>query len=282
MNILKLLTALCMVALLSACASTSSTRLQQVRQFAAESDTLSGYAELTTRFRDTYKREQPYLTAFAEHREKLIDAQRRAAYEDFLNIQKSVALYMQTLGMLAGDAEYDFRAQISALGSGIKAWPESGIEARHVSAFTDLGRLIARMATLSSQERAVQGVLREGEAPLQSLVDAMIRLTRYYDKTNANERKIVLGLFEVEIPFAAGPRDKLLASLAKASYQSKAAEYGLIERRFALTEKYLNAIAQAHTSLLGHFDGLPVLAAAGDSANAGAPARLARLAPEAN
>ena len=116
MNILKLLMALISAASLGACASsaTGTARLQEVRQFAAESDTLGSYAELTARFRDTYRRVQPYLSAAADQREKLVDApRRRAAHEDFLKIEKSVALYMQTLGMLAGDAQYDFRPQLA-------------------------------------------------------------------------------------------------------------------------------------------------------------------------
>ena len=108
MNLLKILMTLYMAAALGGCASTAtSAHLTQVREFAAASTMLNTYAELTTRFRDTYTREQPYLTVAADQRERLIDAQRNAASDDFLKIGKSVALYMHMLGMLAGGAAAD-------------------------------------------------------------------------------------------------------------------------------------------------------------------------------
>jgi hypothetical protein len=49
-------------------------------------------------------------------------------------------------------------------------------------------------------------MVRDGDADLQTLLDAMITLTRLYDKTNENEKKTVLGIFDVEVPYAKGRR----------------------------------------------------------------------------
>jgi hypothetical protein len=49
---------------------------------------------------------------------------------------------MQTLGKLAGDGQYDLEDGIKNLGTGIKAWPDSGLEDRHVNAFAGLARLL--------------------------------------------------------------------------------------------------------------------------------------------
>ncbi|MDB5916326.1 MAG: hypothetical protein JWR40_560, partial [Massilia sp.] len=46
--------------LLGGCATTNIS-LQEVREFADQSAKLGGYSELSTRFRDTYAREQLYL-----------------------------------------------------------------------------------------------------------------------------------------------------------------------------------------------------------------------------
>ena len=99
-------------------------------------------------------------------------------------------------------------------------------------------------------------MVRDGAAPLQQLLAAMTALLRYYDKTNANEKAIVLGMLQVEIPFADTPANRLLAALGKAQQQSKAAEYRQAELAYRLSEKNLAAIAQAQQALLQYVDQL--------------------------
>ncbi|WP_295999052.1 hypothetical protein [Rugamonas sp.] len=223
--------------------------LQDVRDFAAESSSLSGYAELSQRFRDTYPREQPYLSAAADQRERVLDSVRRQQYADALNIEKSVKLYLDVLAALAGEGQYDLTDEVKGLGSAIKAWPDTGIEDSHVNAYTQMASLLARTLGAPRQQRAVQTMVRDGRQPLQQLLAAMAALLRYYDKSNANERNLVLGVFEVEIPFADTAPNRLLTTLAKAQQQSKAAEYRLAERDYRLAEHNLAVIAQAQQAL---------------------------------
>ncbi|MFT5643427.1 MAG: hypothetical protein ACI83P_000973 [Janthinobacterium sp.] len=248
MKTINFMAALIVTLALGACATTG--QLQPVRTLAAESGKLNDYPELSMRFRDTYQREKPYLSKLAEQRELLIDARRRAAFDDFINIHKSVVLYLHTLGELAGDQHYNLRNQINSVGSGISAWPDSGIDQHHVDAYTRLGNLIARTLASSAQNKAVRAMIKEGDPDFQSLVDAMIAVLNYYKKTSINERKIVLGLFEVEMPFIDSGTGKLLIALAKVHYQTKMAEYEVIEGRFALLDKNLKEIARDHKNLL--------------------------------
>lgn len=248
MKLLNLIAALGLALALGGCATNSPTLLD-ARALAAESATLEVFSELTLRYRDTYRREQPYLSPQADPGERELDARRRDAYADFINVQKSVALYLQTLGKLADDGQYDLSAQIKTLGGSIKAWPESGLDQQHASAYTRLGQLITQALMAPQQEAALRAMVRDGDAPVRSLIEAMGALLRYYDKTNANEKKIVLGLFEVELPFADSPRDRLLATLARVHYQDKADEYRQVARRFALAEKNLAALAQRQRDL---------------------------------
>jgi hypothetical protein len=106
--------------LLGGCASTGNVSLQEVREFADASAKLGGYGELSRRYRDTYLREQPYLTPAADKMARENDAKRRAVYDDFVSVQKAVVLYMQTLSLLAGDARYDLTPQIDDLGNGLR------------------------------------------------------------------------------------------------------------------------------------------------------------------
>jgi len=249
MKLFNLIAALGLAATLGACA-TSHVPTDAARAFAAESSKLGAFTELTQRYRDTYKREKPYLSPSAEAGERELDAQRRASYDDFVNIEKSLALYMQTLGKLAGEERYDLSDSVKKMSTDIKAWPGSGLNESHVAAYSTVTQLITRMAGAHYQDKAVRTMVVEGDAAVHSLIDAMIALLRLYDKSNDNEKKIVLGMFEVEIPFATALRDRLLSALAKDHFQSKATEYGLVERRYALTEKNLAAMAQEHGQLL--------------------------------
>lgn len=242
------ITALVLALLLGGCAGQAA--LQEARAFAAGADKLDAFAELTEHFRDTYQREQPYLSAAADAAERELDARRRAASADFAGIERSVQLYMHTLGQLAGGATYDLSGQVSKLGSGIKAWPESGLDQTHAAAYTALGQLLTRMAASSQQEAALRAMVSEGDAPLQSLLEAMGALLRYFDKTNSNEKKLVLGLFDVELAFAEPAQARLLTALARAHRQSKAAEYAQVARRYAPAGRSLEQLARQHRSLL--------------------------------
>ncbi|MET0320211.1 MAG: hypothetical protein ABW069_05775 [Duganella sp.] len=242
----------CLLAILFAlggCAS-STPRMAQVRAFAADAPKLNAYHELTERYRGAYQRQQPFLSPAADARERTLDATRRQASADFLKIDDVVQAYMQTLGTLAGDDRYDLREPIKAVGGGIKAWPDSGIEDRHVNAFTGLSRLLARSVTAPAQERAVDQLLRDASEPVQQLLDAMATLLRLYDQSNDNEQKIVLGMLETEIPFLDTRRDRLLYALTRSLEQEKQAEYRLIGLRHTLARKNLDAIAQRHQALV--------------------------------
>jgi hypothetical protein len=240
---------LVLAALLGGCAS-STPRMAEVRDFAAQSPKLNAYHELTERYRGTYQREQPFLSATADARERELDARRQAACDDFVKLQYGVQAYMQTLGKLAGDNQYDLEDQVKGLSSGIKAWPDSGLDSRHVNAFAGLTRLLSRAITRPLQETAVNDLMRDGQQPVQDVLDAMRTLLRLYGKTSDNEEKTVLGMLEVEIPFLDPARDRLLMALAKSQQQSKQSEFRLIGLRSTLAQKNLDAIEQSHRALV--------------------------------
>lgn len=235
--------------LLAGCATTGQVSLTEVREFADASARLGGYAELSKRYRDTYEREQPYLSPAADRIAKENDVRRKAVYEDFVSIQKSLVLYMQTLSVLAGDARYDLSAQLDDLGNGLKANAESGLQQRQISAYTGLTRLLTRVIASGYQNRSVETMVRDGDADVQVLLDAMISLTRLYAKTNENEKKTILGIFDVEIPFSTKNSDRMLVTLAKVHYLSKSTEYKLLDKRYDLALQGLTKVAQGHQKM---------------------------------
>ncbi|TWI70125.1 hypothetical protein IP91_01205 [Pseudoduganella lurida] len=242
-----LLSLLLLSGLLGGCAS--SQRLKDVRAFAATAPKLSGYTELSQRYRDTYQRELPYLTAAAAGREKALDAERRAAYPDLVAIHQAVVAYLRALGALADGDQFNYGDQIKDFSAGIKAWPDTGLTDRHVNAVANLARVIARAATNREQDQAVQQLLRDGYEPLHDALDAMHTVLRYYDRQHDNEQGIVLGMLDVEIPFSERPPERLLAALAKAHRQDKANEYRLLGLRHTLAANQVRDLAAWHETL---------------------------------
>jgi hypothetical protein len=235
--------------LLGGCASTSQVSLTEVRAFADASASLGGYAELSRRYRDTYQREQPYLSPGADKLARATDARRNAAYNDFVAVQKTVVLYMQTLSALAGEARYDLGPRLDELGTGLKANTESTLTQRHVVAYTGLTRLVTRTVASGVQNRSVENMVREGDADLQVLLEAMIDLTRLYAKTNENEKKTVLGLFDSELAAAPRGTDRMLLVLARVHLQNKTTEYRLLDKRYDLAAQGLTKVALGHQKL---------------------------------
>jgi len=241
---------------LGGCAAPGHVNLVQVRDFADASARLGGYGELARRYRDTYEREQPYLSPAVDRIAKENDARRRAIYDDFVSIQKSVVLYMQTLSVLAGDARYDLSDRIDDLGNGLKANADSGLQQKQITAYTGLTRLITRVIASGYQSRSVETMVRDGDADVQVLLEAMMALTRLYAKTNENEKKTVLGVFDVEIPFSPRTSDRMLVTLAKVHYLSKATEYKLIDKRYDMALQGLAKVAKGHQTMRENLNNL--------------------------
>jgi hypothetical protein len=234
----------------------SCTNLKEVRDYASESAKLSAYTELTTRFRDTYEREQPYLYDEADRLAQANDKKRKAAYNDLLQIHKTVSLYMTTLASLAGEDTFDLTKEVDSLANGIKTYPDIGIDEKQVNAISNITKIITKWITSSYQENAVRDMLKESNTDLQTTLNGMLSIVSYYKRTNYNERKDVLGIFEIGLPFTTDPKDRLLAILARVNQQSKIAEYNNAEQKYNDAEKGIKSIIEGHKKLLENVDHL--------------------------
>lgn len=247
---------LALAMLLGGCAATGNVSLYEVREFAEASAKLGGYSELSKRYRDTYLREQPYLSTVADRVGRENDAKRRAVYEDFVSAQKALVLYMQTLAVLAGDARYDLTPQLDDMGTGIKALSGSGLEQKHALAYTGLTRLLTRVIASGYQGRSVATMVRDGDQHVRVLLDGMMTLTRLYAKTHENEKKTVLGIFDVEIPFSGKAQDRMLVTMAKVHYIDKQQEYKALDKRFDIALQGLTKVALGHQKMRERLDQL--------------------------
>jgi hypothetical protein len=236
--------------LLSGCVN-----LKEVREFAGESAQLSEYTELTTRFRDTFERERPYLKGQNLEAEAVTDRGRKEVYPDLIKIHNRVSLYMKTLARLAGDESFDLSNKIGTLADGIKGNPNFKINEKHVEAYSEVAKVIARWITSAHQQSAVRDMVREGNDKLQVLLAGMGDLVRLYRKTNIEEKKIVLGVFEINLPFET-PKDQLLGILARLHVQEKESEFSAAEAKYNDAENGIKKISEGHMALYTNIEKL--------------------------
>ncbi|MDF0645209.1 MAG: hypothetical protein P0111_14355 [Nitrospira sp.] len=247
----RLIPVLLIAGLLSACAN-----LKEVRDFATESARFSTYTDLTTRFRDTTDRERPYLTGDLLAQEEATDKGRKEVYPELLKIHERVSLYFRTLAQLAGDETFDLSHEMTAAGDTLKQHPAFGIEAKQVDSYSSIGNTVSKWITSGYQQSAVREMVRKGDPDIQVLLGGMGDLVRLFRKTHAQEKSIVLGFYEVELPFRNGPQDALLAALAKTHVQSKAAEYRLVESKYDDAESGIRKIMQGHRALVDNVNNI--------------------------
>lgn len=233
--------------LLGGCASPA--RLQPVRQFAAEAARDDSFSQLTYRYRDTTRRELPYLSPAAAQEARRLDAARQASSADFMHLQQGLLLYLRVLDHLAGGEQYDLSGQVDTMTTQLQAWPDSGLDEPRIGAYAALLQLAAAQAGASAQDAALARLVGQGDAPLQTLLAAMRDVLRHYARTDDEERKIVLGLFEVELPYVAGTDNRLLATLSRVAYEDKREDYARSGLRLRLGEAHLADIAAAHACL---------------------------------
>jgi len=217
--------------------------LTVVRQYSRESSQLAAYTDLTVRYRDTFAREEPYLDERTLQSELALDAQRKQSIDDLMKIHQCLTSYMDTLGRLAGDDAFSLAEEIDTVGGRIREIPDLGITADHVDAYVKVTQIIARWATASIQEKAVRSMVVEGDPQVQKLVAAMRLLVKIYARVNHDERARVLGVFDINLPYADEKKEALLNRLARAHLQAKKAEYDAAERKYAEADKALAAIA---------------------------------------
>lgn len=247
----RLILILLMAGILSACAN-----LKEVRDFATESAKFSTYTDLSTRFRDTTDRARPYLTGDNLAQEEATDKGRKEVYPELLKIHERVALYFKTLAKLAGDETFDLSHEVATVGDTLKQHPAFGIEPKHVDSYSSIGNTVSKWITTGYQQSAVREMVREGEPKIQILLGGMGDLVRLYRKTHTQEKRIVLGFFEAELPFRNSPQDALLAALARTHVQSKAMEYRLVESKYDDAERGIRKIMQGHRALVDNVNNI--------------------------
>lgn len=181
---------------------------------------------------------------------------RKSAYDDLIKIHRSVTLYMQVLAKLAGDETFNVSNNLDSLAGAVKENPRFGINNKQVDAYANIAKVIARWITSSAQQRAVQEMVTEGNKPLQDLLTGMLQLVDIYKGTHENEKGIVLGFYDVELPFESKGENRILLVIARTQEQIKRQEYQSYDPKFDELKKGIKSISDGHEKLLNNINNL--------------------------
>jgi hypothetical protein len=238
--------------LLAACA----TPPDGVGQFASASARLAADTTLAARFRDTYEREQPYLSKQLEPAAKAADRKRRAAYDDLAGVHRLLAAYMTALARMAGTQPRDFGAAAGALTEAGASLPGSGLTLKHADAYGRVAASLARALAAHYRQGLLKNMVKDNEADVQTLLAGLRDLVELYRKTHENERRTVLGMLDTELAYAGAARDRLLLILGRSHLADKSAEYRAAARKYTQYTRALEAIALGHRTLAEQIDRL--------------------------
>jgi hypothetical protein len=227
--------------------------LQDVRKYASESAKLSSYKTLTTRFRDTYEREAPFVgpgTDCNAQRARSQDAWRKSAYPDLIKMHDLMAEYMATLAVLAGDNTFDLSKPIAGLGDSIKKHPHLGIEAAQVDAYIKLGSIVAGLATRGMQQKAIGETVTRADPLVQDLLEGMSVMLDVYHINNSKERGCVVDFLTQESTIAMrSRRTALVGVLGRELAKEKTAEYAANARGIEKASEGIEAMRKGHAEL---------------------------------
>ena len=247
--------------------------LKAVADYANRSAQFTADIGLATRYRDTYRREAPYLNAAMDRLERDTDARRQAEYQDLIKIHQTLTAYLNILAQLASVNTYQSAIDTGNLDSNLQQ-PAAvlGFSTAQMDAVAGLTNVVTRIVRARGQEVAIEQLVKEADPHVQTLVVAMQQLNQIYQETNRNEKAMVLDVFKFYIPTTQdGPPPApvsggslLLNRVARSQFLAKSDEYALTEEAYPKARKGWAALAQGHHQLaqgLGKLSGKALVAA---------------------
>ena len=232
--------------LILAAVLTACVNLKEVREYSAQAAQLTSYPELTQRWVDTYPRSRHYMNEREIVQGKAEDAGRREVHQDALKIHETVALYFAVLGKLAGDDTFSVSSNLDDLSKQIRTSKVLGIEQKQVDAYTNIVKVVSTWMVGAYQQQQVARMIEQGNASLQTLLEAMRYMARIYAGTLRNERSAADNLLLVA---KTGPQDRIIAMLASAEHARISSELNAAEKRLKALDAALVKIAGAHQKL---------------------------------
>lgn len=239
--------AFCM-AVVSGCAS-----FNEIKEFASLSSSAASYDGLTRDYIEALERRKQYQPE-KFHAELEAQKMRRGAQRASLDLlQQTVADYMQGLGGLATGNIRRYDKSLKDLSSNLnKATLLDNNEKEAVAA---LSTILARTVTATYRLHELKKIVREGNQPLQDVIDASRRIVKKGMIGDMQVESTLVHRYYDNFMFAPdSPAEPVAMALAK---EAKAEALRRVDIRIQSAQGYddvLEKIAQGHQYLYDHGD----------------------------
>lgn len=239
--------AFCM-AVVSGCAS-----FNEIKEFASLSSSAASYDRLTRDYIEALERRKQYQPE-KFHAELEAQKMRRGAQRASLDLlQQTVADYMQGLGGLATGNIRRYDKSLKDLSSNLnKATLLDNNEKEAVAA---LSTILARTVTATYRLHELKKIVREGNQPLQDVIDASRRIVKKGMIGDMQVESTLVHRYYDNFMFAPdSPAEPVAMALAK---EAKAEALRRVDIRIQSAQGYddvLEKIAQGHQYLYDHGD----------------------------
>lgn len=141
-------------------------------------------------------------------------AEAKALASEIENIQKLCAKYLTALGTLAGADFATLDAEISGLASSIKAFPESGISASSVDAYSALAKALSNALLAAYQQRKIHELIDRGGPHFVELVATLVRVSESSEAAIIEHSRIIVGTTPADLVALEKKTNTLVARVA--------------------------------------------------------------------
>lgn len=239
------LAVLLLVGWLAGCAN-----LGAIRSYAEQSADIAGYTKLVNNYIGAKERIASYQPNPQPNPASLLA--RKEQKEALVARHKIIKTYMDALGQLAADDAVVYDKELTALGSSLQN--NKFMEKPEVSAFVAISKLLAKAATDYWRQGKFREIIKEGNAPVQTLVASMKKIVEQGYAGELENESSAIGKFykkiELESKDPAGKRallewQKVHLSTVKTSKEEA-----------AIYVKALGKIGAGHQELYDNLDRL--------------------------
>jgi hypothetical protein len=249
MKIHLVLGSICLTVFLTAC----GPDLQAVREFADEASSLKGYRDLTERYGRSAAEALPYTFGQEQTLAVKNDSLRRADYQALLKLHDCVTLYYKTMAHLASLDPKETVSGIDDLAGRVGNIPSLGLDSTKVAAYASIVKIMGRWAVAEKQERAIKNLIREGNAPVLALLNAMSVIIDHYEAVDSLEHHSIMTYLNSLIMIAE-KNNHLLATLARKDQSFMAASYSDARPRYNQAREEIRRLIDGQQLMAGSIE----------------------------
>lgn len=222
----------------------SCVNMTAIREFAVTATDVAGYTSLTDAYVASPKAMKIYMDDTNAAKLDKISAEREKQKAGLLALHTGISSYMSALADLAADDLVQYDSQVDSLTSALGKANIKGVDAKAISAFGALAKVVAKAATDHYRQRHLKEMIQSSNESFQRAVKTMESIVdkAYVTAFADNELKAIRQRREeITAMDAAGNREPAALQLLKQDAMQREAE---VQAKVEACHEYAKAISK--------------------------------------